>query len=239
MTGQILLAFLAGVVTILNPCVLPLIPVLVSSALGRSRAGPLALAAGLASSFATFGFLIVAFGFQLGIDEQAIRIAAGALLVIAGLLLLVPAGQAALSAAASPLTNRANRILARVNGNGAGGQFLVGMVLGLVWAPCVGPTLGAAIAAASQGEGLLAAFLTFLAFGLGVAMSIVLFAYGSRRALGARAKSLQSFARFAKPAFGASLLIVGLLVLTGFDRELESLALALMPDWLISLTTRY
>lgn len=239
MTGEVLLAFLAGVVTILNPCVLPLIPILVSSALGRSRLGPLALAAGLASSFATFGFLIVAFGFQLGIDEQAIRIVAGTLLILAGVLLLVPAGQAAISAAASPLTNRANRILSRINGNGAGGQFLVGLVLGLVWAPCVGPTLGAAIAAASQGDDLAAAFLTFLAFGIGVAMSIVLFAYGSRQALGTRAKALQSFARYAKPAFGASLLIVGLLVVTGLDRELESMALAFMPDWLIALTTRY
>ncbi|MDO7837210.1 cytochrome c biogenesis CcdA family protein [Sphingobium sp. HBC34] len=239
MTGEILLAFLAGVVTILNPCVLPLIPILVSSALGRSRLGPLALAAGLASSFATFGFLIVAFGFQLGIDEQAIRIAAGILLILAGVLLLVPAGQAAISAAASPLTNRANQILSRIDGNGAGGQFLVGLVLGLVWAPCVGPTLGAAIAAASQGADLVAAFLTFLAFGIGVALSIVLFAYGSRRAFGTRAKALQSFARYAKPAFGASLLIVGLLVVTGLDRELESMALAFMPDWLIALTTRY
>lgn len=239
MTGEILLAFLAGVVTILNPCVLPLIPILVSSALGRSRLGPLALAAGLASSFATFGFLIVAFGFQLGIDEQAIRIAAGILLILAGVLLLVPAGQAAISAAASPLTNRANQILSRINCNGAGGQFLVGLVLGLVWAPCVGPTLGAAIAAASQGADLVAAFLTFLAFGIGVALSIVLFAYGSRRALGTRAKALQSFARYAKPAFGASLLIVGLLVVTGLDRALESMALAFMPDWLVALTTRY
>lgn len=239
MTGEVLLAFFAGVVTILNPCVLPLVPILVSSALGRSRLGPLALAAGLASSFATFGFVIVAFGFQLGIDEQAIRIAAGSLLILAGVLLLVPAGQAAISAAASPLTNKAGQILSRIDGSGAGGQFLVGLVLGLVWAPCVGPTLGAAIAAASQGDDLVAAFFTFLAFGIGVAASIVLFAYGSRKALGTRAKSLQAVARYAKPAFGAALVIVGLLIVTGFDRQLESMGLSLMPDWLIALTTRY
>jgi cytochrome c biogenesis protein CcdA len=239
MTGEVLLAFLAGVVTILNPCVLPLIPILVSSALGRSRLGPLALAAGLASSFATFGFVIVAFGFQLGIDEQAVRIAAGSLLILAGVLLLVPAGQAVISAAASPLTNKAGQILSRIDGSRAGGQFLVGLVLGLVWAPCVGPTLGAAIAAASQGDNLVVAFFTFLAFGTGVAASIVLFAYGSRKALGTRAKSLQAVARYAKPTFGAALLIVGLLVVTGFDRQLESMSLALMPDWLVGLTTRY
>lgn len=239
MDGEMLLAFVAGLVTILNPCVLPLIPILVTSALGRSRMGPLALAAGLASSFATFGFLIVAFGFQLGIDEQAIRFVAGGLLILAGVLLLVPATQAAVSAAARPLTNRVSLFLSRMKGEGAGGQFLVGSILGLVWAPCVGPTLGAAIAAASQGEDLTAAFMTFLAFGVGVATSIVVFAYGSRKALGTRAKTLQAFARYAKPTFGAALLIVGLLVVTGLDRQLEAMTLSLMPDWLITLTTRY
>lgn len=238
MSGEFLLAFIAGLVTILNPCVLPLVPILVASALGRSPLGPVALAAGLAMSFASFGFLIVAFGFHLGIDEQVIRYLAGGLLIVAGVVLLVPAAQGAISAAASPLTNQANQALARVDGTGLRGQFLVGLLLGLVWAPCVGPSLGAAIAAASQGADLLAAFLTFLAFGVGVALSIIAFAYGSRKALGRRVKALQGLARFAKPAFGASLLVVGLLVMTGFDRHIESAALSIMPDWLVGLTTR-
>ena len=239
MSGEILLAFIAGLVTILNPCVLPLVPILVASALGRNPLGPVALAVGLAMSFASFGFLIVAFGFQLGIDEQAIRYFAGGLLILAGVVLLVPAAQGAISAAASPLTNQANQALARIDGSGLRGQFLVGLLLGLVWAPCVGPSLGAAIAAASQGADLLSAFFTFLAFGAGVALSIVTFAYGSRKALGNRAKALQGLARFAKPMFGVSLLVVGLLVVTGYDRQIESLALAFMPDWLIGITPRY
>lgn len=239
MTGELVLAFVAGVVTILNPCVLPLIPILVTSAFGSARLGPMALAAGLATSFASFGFVIVAFGFQLGIDEQSVRITAGALLILAGVVLMVPSAQAAISAAASPLTNRASLALSKVDGTSARGQFLIGVVLGLVWAPCVGPTLGAAIAAASQGDDLLSAFVTFCAFGLGVATSILAFAYGSRKALGTRARSLQTLARFAKPTFGAALLVVGLLVVTGLDRQLESMALSIMPEWLVGLTTRY
>lgn len=239
MGGAALLAFVAGVVTILNPCVLPLIPVLVTSALGQARLGPLALAAGLASSFASFGFAIVAFGFELGIDEPAVRLAAGGLLILAGAVLLLPAFQVSISAAASPLTNRANQLLTGIDGTGARGQFLIGAVLGVVWAPCVGPTLGAAIAAASQGEDLFTAFLTFLAFGTGVAASIVVFAHGSRKALAARARSLQSVARLAKPAFGVALVAVGTLVVSGLDRSLEARAAQAMPDWLIALTTRY
>ena len=239
MSGQSFLAFLAGVVTILNPCVLPLIPVVVASAAGKDRLGPLALALGLATSFAGFGFVVVAFGFQLGIDERQVRLLAGGLLLLSGVVLLVPALHARISAAASPATNRIAQLLPGAGTDGGGGQFVVGLLLGLVWAPCVGPTLGAAIAAASSGENLASAFLTFAVFGAGVATSIIAFAYGSRRALGDRAGALRRLARIAKPMFGSALMLIGLLVVTGLDRELEAFGLALMPDWLVAFTTRY
>jgi cytochrome c biogenesis protein CcdA len=239
MGGEYALALVAGLVTILNPCVLPLIPILVASSLGKHHLGPVALAAGLGVSFTLFGFTIIAFGFQLGINEQNIRMFAGALLLAAGVVLLVPRAQAALTALASPITNRANQGLGRISGNGLKGQFLVGLLLGLVWAPCVGPTLGAAIAAASQGENLLQAFFTFMIFALGVGISIVLFAYASRKAVGWNARRLQSLARYAKPLFGIVLALVGLLVLTGLDKQLEAAIIDFMPDWLVTFTTRY
>jgi len=239
MLAELALAFVAGLVTILNPCVLPLIPILVGSALGKHPMGPVALASGLALSFSTFGFVVVAFGFQLGIPEQGIRMFAGALLAAAGFILLVPRLQTRLTMLFAPLTNRAQTALSRTSGEGLGGQFAVGALLGLVWAPCVGPTLGAAIAAASQGEDLGGAFLTFLVFAIGVALSVTGFAYGSRRAIGKGAGSLQKLARFAKPVFGAMLVLVGALVLTGADKLLESALLDVMPQWLIMFTTGF
>lgn len=239
MLGSVALSFVAGLVTILNPCVLPLVPIIIATALGRSRWGPAALAAGLVLSFSLFGLLILAFGFSVGIEGGAVRTAAGALLVLAGLVLLIPRAQMALSAAFAPVTARAQRLLGGVSGEGAAGQFLVGTLLGLVWAPCVGPTLGIAIAAASQGENLPAAFAIFLVFGLGVATSILAFAYGSRKALGERGKALRNVSRFAKPIFGAAVLVAGLLVLTGFDKVVEAAALDLLPQGLIEFTTRF
>lgn len=73
--GSTILAFLAGLVTILNPCVLPILPILVGSALGESRYGPAALAGGLVLSFSTFGLLEIVFGFSIGLDEQTVRTA--------------------------------------------------------------------------------------------------------------------------------------------------------------------
>lgn len=239
MIGSTFLAYIAGLVTILNPCVLPLIPILIASALGKGKFGPVALAAGMVTSFTIFGFIVIAFGFSLGINEQSVRIFAGALLLLAGVLLLVPRAQAALSAAAAPLTNLGNRALGNVNGEGMLGQYMIGALLGLVWAPCVGPTLGVAIAAASQGENLASAFFTFFVFGLGVATSILLFAYGSRKALGERSKTMQSISRYAKPIFGVSLLLVGAMVITGFDKVIEIALLEILPDWLIAFTVRF
>ena len=239
MLAELALAFVAGLVTILNPCVLPLIPILVGSALGKHRMGPVALASGLALSFSTFGFVVVAFGFQLGIPEHGIRMFAGALLAAAGLILLVPVLQTRLTMLFAPLTNRAQTALSHTSGEGLGGQFAVGALLGLVWAPCVGPTLGAAIAAASQGEDLASAFITFLVFAIGVVLSVTGFAYGSRRAIGKGAGSLRRLARYAKPVFGAMLMLVGVLVLTGADKLLEAALLIIMPQWLIMFTTGF
>jgi len=239
MLSSALLSFIAGLVTILNPCVLPLVPILVASALGKSRYGPLALAGGLVVSFTLFGFTVIAFGYSLGIDERMVRLFAGLLLLLAGAVLLVPQAQAALSAAAAPIANFGNQRLAKVSGDGWFGQFTVGLLLGVVWAPCVGPTLGVAIAAASVGEDLLASFLIFFIFGLGVATSILAFAYGSRKALGERRKTLGVLAKYGKPLFGVALLLVGFMVVTGFDKMIEIALLDNLPQWMIEFTTQF
>ncbi|MEO1488981.1 MAG: cytochrome c biogenesis protein CcdA [Pseudomonadota bacterium] len=227
----------------LNPCVLPLVPILIGSALSKSQLGPLALAAGLVTSFTLFGFTIIAFGYSLGINEQWVRMLAGALLIVAGGLLLVPRAQAALSGAGAPIAAIGNAGLERVNASamlsGNWGQYAVGLLLGLVWAPCVGPTLGVAIAAASTGEDLAASFVIFASFGFGVAASILAFAYGSRRALGQRSAAVKTLAKYAKPIFGIALLLVGTLVLTGFDKVIEIAVLDSLPPELIAFTTQF
>ena len=239
MLGSTLLSYVAGLVTILNPCVLPLIPILIGSALGQSRMGPLALAAGLVTSFTTFGFGVIAFGYSIGLNEQIVRVGAGTLLALAGVVLLVPRFQAALSGAAAPISNFGNQQLGRISGDGVMGQFAVGLLLGMVWAPCVGPTLGVAIAAASSGADLASSFFIFLVFGLGVATSILAFAYGSRKAMGDKRNTLASLAKYGKPLFGAALLVVGLMVVSGFDKVIETAVLGALPQSVIEFTTRF
>ncbi len=232
-------SFLAGVLSTLSPCVLPLIPVLVAGAAQRHRLAPLALAGGLAASFAVLGVALASFGLALGIDQAAVRTAAATLMTLFGVVLLAPPLQRGFAAVAAPVAGGGNAVLARVPGDGVAGKFGLGLLLGAVWSPCAGPTLGAAVGLAAQRRSLAEVTVVMAVFALGAAAPVLLLAYGSRGALSRRKEAMARLARRAKPLLGAVLVAVGLLVLTGLDKVIEAAAVAAMPDWLVELTVRF
>ena len=129
------LAFLAGVLSLLSPCVLPLVPMVLAAATGEHRMGPAALAAGLALSFTAIGIFIALFGFALGLDADVFRVAAAVLMIAIGAVLLVPAMQVRLAAAAGPAANWTEQRFGNFSTSGLSGQFGVGLLLGAGWAP--------------------------------------------------------------------------------------------------------
>src|SRR6478752_5845966 len=138
------LALLAGVLSTLSPCVLPILPMVLGAAVSEHRFGPAALAAGLTLSFVAIGLFVATIGFSLGLDGGLFRTAAAILLVAFGIVLLVPHVQARVAVAAGPVGNWAEHRFGGFSPGGLGGQFMVGLLLGAVWSPCIGPTLGAA-----------------------------------------------------------------------------------------------
>ena len=239
MIGGLAVSFLAGALSTLSPCVLPLLPILLRGALQRHRLAPLALAAGLAASFTAIGVFIATAGLAVGIDGGAVRTAAAALMAGFGAVMLSERLQAGFVRLASPLAGGANGLLAGLSGDGLGGQFLLGLLLGAVWSPCAGPTLGAAIGMAAQSGAATNAAGIMAVFSLGAATPMLVVAYGSRRAMAARRDRLARLARVAKPAMGGLLLLMGLVILGGFDRLMEAWLTQAMPDWLVDLTTRF
>jgi cytochrome c biogenesis protein CcdA len=232
------LSFLAGALSSLSPCVLPLIPILVGSALQEHPAGPLALTFGLALSFAGLGVVLASVGFALGIDADVVRTGAAVVMACFGVVLLSAALQERLALAGAPLSNRAGAVLAAAGKAGLVGQFLLGLMLGLVWMPCAGPTLGAAVGLAASGGTAPRAALTMLLFGLGAAAPILALGFASRRWAGAGRRRLRALASVAKPAMGSVLVAVGLTVLTGVDKLVETALTRAMPGWLLDITTR-
>lgn len=233
------LGLLAGALSTLSPCVLPLVPVLIGSAVNAHRRGPLALGLGLALSFTLVGILLATAGASVGLDPDTFRIAGGVVLALFGLIMLVPKLQELFARAASALSNSGNQLLARVTFDGLAGQFLVGALLGLVWSPCVGPTLGAASTLASQGKDLGQISLLMLVFGIGAAAPLIVLGSLSRATLVNVRGRLLSAGQLGKKLFGLVMLGVGILIATGADKGLEAWILNLTPEWLTALTTRF
>jgi len=234
-----LLAFVAGILSILSPCVLPLIPILFGTAQSRHKLGPLALAAGLAVSFTAIGLFVATVGFSIGLDGDVFRRIGGVMLGLVGAVLLVPAAQTRLSLASGALGNWANRRAEGVEGRALLGQAFLGALLGLVWVPCVGPTLGAASVLAAQEEHLAQVTFVMFAFAFGVAVPLTALGLASRKVKRRIGPAMGRIGNTGKYVFGAGLLILGLLIVTDLDRMIEAYLTQASPDWLVELTTRY
>ena len=237
--GTLGLAFLAGLLSILSPCVLPLLPIVLGTAASENRLGPAALAAGVAISFVTLGLFIATVGFSLGIDGEIFRKAAAVMMIGLGVVLAMPSLQMSLAAAGGPISNWADQRINGIQSRGLGGQFGIGLLLGAVWSPCVGPTLGAASILAAQGTSLGQVSLTMIAFGVGAAFPLVAVGLLSRRIVAKWRDRLITGGKGAKTAFGVFLAILGLMILIGADKSLETLLVNHSPDWLTNLTTRF
>lgn len=232
-------AFVAGLLSIVSPCVLPLLPAVVGGAASRHRLGPAALAAGIALSFLVLGLFVVTLGFAIGLDAEAFRAGAAVLLAMLGATLIVPRLQAWASLAAAPLAAWAQRRLEGVANAELAGQFGIGVLLGAVWTPCVGPTLGAAALLASQGRDLAAAALTMSLFAIGAVLPLIGLGLLSRELLLRWRGRLLAAGRVGKIALGLALVAFGVAILRGYDRSLEAALLDIAPDWLTRLSTAF
>lgn len=237
MTATLGLAFLAGVLTLLSPCTLPIVPLALAGAATEHRLGPAALAAGVAVSFVALGLFIATIGFSIGLDERIFRSVAALLMIAVGAVLALPAAQERFALAAAPAGAWAAERLESASRAGLAGQFVVGALLGAVWSPCVGPTLGAASVLASRGENLGEVALTMLAFGVGAALPLLAIGLVSRAALARWRGGLARFGRAGRLALGLLLATSGVLVLTGIDKMVETALVDASPEWLTRLTT--
>ena len=233
------LAFLAGILSVLSPCVLPLLPLVLGAAASEHRLGPAALAAGLALSFVAIGLFVATIGFSLGLDTDVFRTVAAVLLVLLGLVLIVPAAQTRLAVAAGPVSNWTENRFGGFSTTGLLGQFGVGLLLGAVWSPCVGPTLGAASLLASQGRDLGTVALTMFLFGVGAALPLVVLGTLSREVLVRWRERMMSAGKGLKAALGLILVVSGAVIVSGYDKALETTLVNASPGWLTALTTSF
>lgn len=174
---------------------------------------------------------------MLGLDQTLFRNVAAVLLIAFGLVLLSGRLQQRFAAATSGLSGAGQPLLDRISGDSLTGQFLLGLVLGVVWSPCVGPTLGATMTLASQGENLTHAAVVMALFGIGAGLPLILLGSLSQQAMLRFKGKLSATGKTGKWLLGGLLLILGILILTGLDKTFEAWVLIHAPDWLTRLTT--
>ncbi len=233
------LAWIAGSLTTLNPCVLPLLPLVLGGALQANRWAPVAMGAGMVAMFATLGLLVGVAGDALGIDPDLIRLIGAWLLIAFGLVMLVPVLNERFTRLVTPLATGANSATSRLDSGSLGGAFATGGLLGMVWSPCSGPMLGSALTMVATEGGAARGTMILGMFGLGAATVLVAVAYASRSGFGKVRGWVLTHMDNVKKAFGFFVLLVGVAILSGGDKWLEAQLVQVLPEGWINLTTRF
>ncbi len=231
MTLLLIFAFLAGVLTILAPCTLPMVPLVLGAAAGGGRARPLGIVTGLAVSFTLFSVVLAAALDALGLTTTGLRGIAVVVLAVFGLALLWPAFGHRIEAALAPLARLGSRTQAAGPARGGfGGGLLLGAALGLIWAPCSGPIMATVISlAATRGAALDTAAIA-LVFTLGAGIPLLAIGYGGRALAGRVGRWTRSGG--VQRAFGALMLLTCLAIWQGWDvRAQDAFTAALPPGW--------
>ncbi|WNV03001.1 cytochrome c biogenesis protein CcdA [Candidatus Methylospira mobilis] len=173
---------------------------------------------------------------MIGLDEALLRNIAAVLLILFGLILLSGRLQQKFASTASGLSSAGQPLLEHISGDSLTGQFLFGLILGVVWSPCVGPTLGATITLAGQGENLGQAALIMALFGFGAGLPLIVMGSLSHQAILRFKTGLSATGNTGKKLLGCLLLIVGILIVTGLNKTFEAWVLNHAPLWLIRLS---
>ncbi len=233
---EFVFAYAAGLLTLINPCVLPVLPIVLVSALNASRLGPVALAAGMSLSFVLFGVTVTAFGSTIGLTQDLLAEIGAVMMVLFGIVLVVPMFARRFEMATAGIAGGADSRMNDIDAGSLQGQFMGGLLLGAVWSPCIGPTLGGAIALASQGESLGYVTLIMVAFAMGVSTLILALGLGAREAIRSRTTALRGLAERSKPILGVTFIAVGLMLFFKVHYIIEAWMLDVMPYWLQDLS---
>lgn len=233
------LAWLAGSLTTLNPCVFPLLPLVLGGAVQENRLAPVAMGAGMVSAFALLGLLVGVAGDAIGLDPDHIRMAGASLLIAFGVIMLVPQLNERFTHLMAPLATSASGASSRFNAASLGGAFVIGAMLGMVWSPCSGPMLASALTIVATEGGAFRGTVVLGMFGLGAATVLVAAAYASRAGFGRVRGWVMTHMDRVKRIFGVVVLFLGVAILLGGDKWLEARLVRVLPQGWIDLTTRF
>lgn len=218
-------AFISGIITILSPCILPVLPIVLSGSIG-GKSKPLGIVTGFIASFTVFTLTLSSIVQLLGIPPQNLRFIAIGIITIFGLVLLIPKLQFWFEIAVS----RFVKVKQNSKRKGFTGGFLVGTSLGLIWTPCVGPIMASVITLAISQEIDGGAVLIMLSYSFGTAIPMFAIMIGSRKLLNRFPKLVANTGKIQR-IFGVIMIALGISIGFGLDRDFQTYILDKFPDY--------
>lgn len=220
MISLLFFAFIAGLVTVAGPCILPILPIILGTSTVRShRARPILIVLGFVLSFSIFAIIFSIFGNLLGISANAFRTIAAIMIGLFGIMMLFPVIQQSIFKKLNPLIQHVspNR---DVGDAGLWSGFILGLSLGLVWSPCAGPVLGSILTLIVTQQNLARSLFLLAAYALGAGIPMLIIAYGGQSII-ARVHSLSKYTETIQRVFGVMIILVSIGLLTGMDRTIQ------------------
>ncbi len=242
---EIILSFFAGLLASLNPCVLPLLPIVVLSSLNKSKLGMPLMIAGLTFTFIAFGLLVGQITKVIFIDVNGIaRDVSAIIMVMFGLILIIPSFKNRFSLLSSGVGNFANAISNTLSLEKPINHFWLGALMGLVWTPCSGPLLGGAIGLINtteeiNGNVIWQTVKIMVPFSLGASVPLLVIALGGQAILRKFYSKIFATGAILNIVFGVVLVTFGILIFTNQIRNIEIMFLDLLPDWWVEFSTQF
>lgn len=230
---NLVLALLAGVVTVAAPCTLPMLPILLGASVGQTgRIRPAMIAFGFVISFSAAALLLSAITRVFDFDPNVLRTGAAILLLGFGLLMIWPAPFEWLSIRLNGWLN-----LGAAGGaqrEGALGGLILGTTLGLVWTPCAGPVLGSILTLVATSKNLAWAGTLLIAYAIGAAIPMLAIAYGGQAAT-TRVRSLARISPRLQQGFGVVVIAFALAAYFQYDTLIVAWLTGFYPTGQIGL----
>lgn len=226
----IIFAFLAGIVTILSPCILPILPLVLSVSSGRTR--PLGVVLGFVASFTFFTLFLSSIVRLFGIPADSLRFFAILTLALFGTSLLSPSIQLWIEQFFSRLSSL---VPSNATKPGLWSGITLGLTLGLLWTPCVGPILASVISLALTGEVTGQAFMIALAYSVGTAIPMFVVMVAGSRVLRSNPWLLKNSKRIQR-GFGVLMITTAIAIFFNLDRRFQTYVLGKFPGYGLGLT---
>ncbi len=224
----VVFAFLAGFATILSPCILPVLPIVLASSTASGKKRPFGIVSGFVASFTFFTLALTFLVKATGIDPNVLRSIAVVVILVFGISMLIPQVIVWLEILVSKLSAKVKSNKEESDGF-LGGLFL-GLGLGLVWTPCAGPILASVITLAATSELTIQAIFITLSYAIGTSIPMIGIIYGGRGLLKKVPFLLKNSAKIQK-VFGVIIILVAVGMFLDYDRKFQAYVLEKFPQY--------